>query len=360
MDVGDLELHPSVLFALRKAGIETVEEATLFSAAELSTKLRIDDQRATAIVNEFSRAFYPIHNNAVSSRSLYQTQTRRLTLGDPILDATLGGGIQPGVLTEVYGRSAAGKTQLALQLSITTQLPLELGGLAGGVAYIATEQKFPLTRFTSLLTHYRTRFPTLQTFSQTDNLHILHLKDLETQHHILSYQLPALISLHNVRTVLIDSIAANFRGEENNTGLAAITARGKELYEIVRVLKEVATKYGVAVVCLNQVSDVIGDPEAVGTAGMTDARQGFLQVEGPGRVEDEMDKVKPTLGLQWSNMINVRLMLSRRDSVISGAILDDAPYIVNTERTLRVDFAPHLPRRHCRFRITEAGITGVT
>ena len=211
-----------------------------------------------------------------------------------------------------------------------------------------------------LLSHYHTRYPILKTFSQTDNLHILHLKDLETQHHILSYQLPALIALHNVRTVLIDSIAAYFRGEENNTGVAAVTARGKELYDIVRGLKEVAAKYGVAVICLNQVSDVIGDPEAVGTAGMTDARQGFLQVEGPGSGEMEVDRVKPSLGLQWSSMVNVRLMLARRDTVISGAILEDAPYIVNTERTLRVHFAPHLPRSRCRFEITEAGILGVT
>ena len=43
----------------------------------------------------------------------------------------------PG-LTEIAGTSAAGKTQLCLQLSLTVQLPRSHGGLAGGIVVLCS------------------------------------------------------------------------------------------------------------------------------------------------------------------------------------------------------------------------------
>ena len=45
---------------------------------------------------------------------------------------SLGGILTQGI-TEISGESAAGKTQLCLQLCITVQLPREQGGLSGGM-----------------------------------------------------------------------------------------------------------------------------------------------------------------------------------------------------------------------------------
>ncbi|KAJ3040619.1 DNA repair protein xrcc3 [Rhizophlyctis rosea] len=366
MNVDELEFPFWILNKLHKARLETVEQVVLLSASDLATKLRVDEQSASEILLEVSAAVFQIPKTVISASILHQNQARRLTLGDLLLDSVLDGGILAGAITEVYGRSAAGKTQLALQLSITGQLPVEEGGFGGGVAYIATEQKFPIQRYTQLLAHFQTRYPCLNPEVCLNNLHILHVKDLETQHHILCYQLPALIKLHKVRTVLIDSIAANFRGEESTTTstVNAAQIRGKDLYEIIRCLKEVGTEKGVAIVCLNQVSDVIGDPEAVATAGMTQARQAFLEVKGREDLADgEVERVKPSLGLQWSNLVNVQLMLSRKDTVIGLPVLEGAlegsTYSMKTVRTLRVGFAPHLPRRQCRFTITAEGIVGV-
>eukprot|EP00043_Microstomoeca_roanoka_P009415 m.89426 g.89426 ORF g.89426 m.89426 type:complete len:96 (-) comp14577_c0_seq5:120-407(-) len=62
----------------------------------------------------------------------------------------LGGGIEPRKLTEFCGAPGAGKTQLAMQLSANCQLPEELGGLAGSVAYIDTEGSFMPERFQTM------------------------------------------------------------------------------------------------------------------------------------------------------------------------------------------------------------------
>lgn len=43
------------------------------------------------------------------------------------------GGILTKGITEIVGESATGKTQLCLQLCITVQMPLEQGGLDGGM-----------------------------------------------------------------------------------------------------------------------------------------------------------------------------------------------------------------------------------
>ena len=56
----------------------------------------------------------------------------RLSWGCPILDDQLGGGVLVPGVTELSGVSAAGKTQLCLQLSLVTQLANGQGGLNGG------------------------------------------------------------------------------------------------------------------------------------------------------------------------------------------------------------------------------------
>jgi len=46
---------------------------------------------------------------------------RTFSTGCPIIDQTLGGGIRLGQITELYGESGCGKTQICIQLSIEVQ-----------------------------------------------------------------------------------------------------------------------------------------------------------------------------------------------------------------------------------------------
>lgn len=57
---------------------------------------------------------------------------RFLTIGCSKLDAKLGGGIPCRGITQIYGAAGTGKTQLALQLCLTVQLPITAGGLGAG------------------------------------------------------------------------------------------------------------------------------------------------------------------------------------------------------------------------------------
>ncbi len=48
------------------------------------------------------------------------------------MDEFLDGGVLSQGITEIAGESAAGKTQICMQLCLTVQLPQESGGLHGG------------------------------------------------------------------------------------------------------------------------------------------------------------------------------------------------------------------------------------
>lgn len=56
-----------------------------------------------------------------------------LTTGCPKLDLFLRGGLSRKGITQIYGRSGIGKTQLALQLCLTAQIPLVNSNDVGGI-----------------------------------------------------------------------------------------------------------------------------------------------------------------------------------------------------------------------------------
>lgn len=65
-------------------------------------------------------------------RESFPEQHQRLSLGCPVLDQFLGGGLPLEGITGLAGRSSAGKTQLALQLCLAVQFPRQYGGLEAG------------------------------------------------------------------------------------------------------------------------------------------------------------------------------------------------------------------------------------
>jgi meiotic recombination protein DMC1 len=75
---------------------------------------------------------------------------RRISTGSKNLDQLLLGGIESQAITEVFGEFRTGKTQLAHTLCVTAQLPIEVGGGAGKVCYIDTENTFRPERIESI------------------------------------------------------------------------------------------------------------------------------------------------------------------------------------------------------------------
>ncbi|KKK23265.1 hypothetical protein ARAM_003283 [Aspergillus rambellii] len=174
---------------------------------------------------------------------------------DPALDALLNGGIPVGYVTEVTGESGSGKTQFLLSLLLAVQLPAPRGAGKSAV-YISTEAPLATTRLSQLIESHpylagleRDRAPSLERILSINAM------DLESQDHILNYQLPVAIKRYNVGLVVMDSITSNYRAEHTAHNLSGLSTRSGELAKLGHMLRNLAVTENLAIVVANQVSD---------------------------------------------------------------------------------------------------------
>jgi RecA/RadA recombinase len=81
-------------------------------------------------LNQVQLRTYIMNGISISSAAhISSTFHQRLATGCQPIDSFLRGGLGVGSITEVYGESAVGKSQLCLQLALMVQAPAHLGGL---------------------------------------------------------------------------------------------------------------------------------------------------------------------------------------------------------------------------------------
>ncbi|KAF3452793.1 hypothetical protein FNV43_RR03226 [Rhamnella rubrinervis] len=281
--------------------------------------------------------------------------TQKCTLGCPVLDRCLAGGIPCNSVTELVAESGCGKTQLCLQLALSAQLPLSHGGLSASSLYIHTELPFPYRRLQQLSRTFHHPHSVLRC-NPCDSIfvHAVHNADqlLDIMPHIESFLAEPKTQLP-IKLIVIDSIAALFRSEFDNTP-SDLKRRSSLFFKISGKLKSLAKRFSLAVVVTNQVVDFIGENDGIN--GMRPGNLSSLYSSGR--------RVCPALGLAWSNCVNSRLFLSRNEEVIGEdkALADtcDRDYLCRqTRRQLYVVFAPHLPESSCEFVISKEGVFGV-
>jgi DNA repair protein RAD51 len=77
-----------------------------------------------------------------SAIHLNRAEIIMLKTGSEALDRLLGGGIETGSITEIFGEFRTGKSQLCHQLAVACQLPIDRGGGEGKCIWIDTEGTF--------------------------------------------------------------------------------------------------------------------------------------------------------------------------------------------------------------------------
>ncbi|KAF5749422.1 X-ray repair cross complementing 3 (XRCC3) isoform 1 [Tripterygium wilfordii] len=285
--------------------------------------------------------------------------TQKCTLGCPILDRSLGGGVPCNSITEIVAESGSGKTQLCLQIALHFQLPVSHGGLAASSLYLHTEFPFPFRRLHQLSHSFCSLYNRLYNgvnYNPCDHLyvHSIHTADqlLDIMSKIESFLVNRNTQLP-VKLIVIDSIAALFRSEFDNTP-RELKRRSALFFKISGKLKALAKRFSLAVVVTNQVVDFMGPSE-----GINGVRVGNL-----GALYSSGRRVCAALGLAWANCVNSRLFLSREEEIVreDDALVDcsDGHNLCRrTTRFLHVIFAPHLPDTSCEFEITRDGVFGV-
>jgi DNA repair protein RAD57 len=236
--------------------------------------------------------------------------------------------------------SGVGKTQFLLTLLLSAQLPPPQG-LSRSTVYMSTEAPLSTKRLNQiLLTHRRLFDLPASTRPSLDKVHSIPIQDLESQEHILEYQLPILVQRYNVGLVVVDSVAANYRAEHGSAVLKDLANRAAQLARLGRLLRRLAITENLAVVVANQVSDrfePVGEkanpssspsisssqasqPQNAfnGTNHTYQARPEIMSLDyqqrfftgwGDDSRANAGDLKTPALGLGWTNQIAARIVL---------------------------------------------------
>ncbi|XP_016041595.2 DNA repair protein XRCC3 isoform X2 [Erinaceus europaeus] len=394
MDLEQLDLNPRIIAALKKARLMSVRQLLHFSGPDLQRLTGLSDPdirhllRAAASQLRGSSGFTALQ--LFQQRERFPAQHRRLSLGCPVLDAVLGGGLPLEGVTELAGISSAGKTQLALQLCLAVQFPLRHGGLEAGSVYICTEDAFPSRRLQQLIRQQRqlrTDVPgdVVDGIRFGDQIFIEHVADVDALLACVGRKVPLLLSRGLARLVVLDSVAAPFRCEFASEAAAT---RAQHLRSLGAALRRLSCAFRSPVLCVNQVRVPVPPTPVLGGRGRVQPASssywnlpGHRGCGGPGcdaggsRVSGTSwagcgrcgaglplppltlfpasprdERLCPALGLAWADQLLMRLMVHRRPEGEAGP----GP----PGRTLRVVFAPHLPPSSCSYTISAEGVRG--
>ncbi|CAK6983004.1 DNA repair protein XRCC3 [Scomber scombrus] len=330
-----LELSSRIRAAARRANLSSVGDVLCFSGRDL--------QRLTGLsrsdIDQLIQAAAAAASRSRPITALILTRGfesgRRLSLGCPVLDRLLGGGLPVGGVTELAGESGAGKTQLGLQLCLSVQYPPHHGGLGSGAVYICTEDRFPSRRLQQLIGQQR--LPTdITCLTFTDQIYIEHTADMASLQTCLSRRVPVLLARGLVRLVVVDSVASLFRSEFQASDWLE---RTRHLLSFSSCLHNLSQEFNTPVLCINQVTTVTTMVTMVTTAS-----------QGPHPLSSS---VSPALGLAWANQVLVRLMMHRLQGTVTHGDQSSAL------RRLEVVFAPHLAQDGRHAAVWTEGVRGL-
>lgn len=261
---------------------------------------------------------------------------------------------------------------------------------------LTSERDLSSSRLLEVAAHLCSTEDDMKPEAMLDNVRTTRCNDVDALDHALSYVLPALLSAPtalSTRLLVLDSIGALMRSGDLQSSSNGLTQRSRQLCLIADKLKALAVNHKIAVLVINQVSDVFtrgqasiphtqlsasasgwSSPAARAAAGeplMLYATQAWW-FSG---VTDDLMK-EASLGLVWANAVNVRIMLSRtgRRRIISstpskrqrtdgdGHHLPDPtpdssqPTLI---RRLHVVFSPFAPPSTTDFIISKSGVHSV-
>ncbi|RZC37470.1 meiotic recombination protein DMC1/LIM15 -like [Asbolus verrucosus] len=232
---------------MRKIGLNTIKGIQMTIRPKLLAIKDFDERK----VDQIQEACCKISLNNGFMTALEVSEERKqvfkLSTGSSNLDKLLGGGIESMAVTEVFGESRTGKTQIAHTLCVTAQIP-STGYSGGKVMFIDTEHTFRPER----IRHIAHRFE-LDEKSVLEN--ILYARAYNSEH---QYEL-----LKNVGTkfheeagvfklLIVDSIMALFRVDF--LGRGELVTRQQKLGQMMSRLQKISEEYNVAVFITNQIT----------------------------------------------------------------------------------------------------------
>ncbi|KAI8376598.1 DNA repair protein RAD51 [Choanephora cucurbitarum] len=295
---------------LKDAGFYTVESIAYAPKKALLAVKGISETKADRLLAEASKI---VNMGFTTAMDVHQRRQEivYITTGSKELDRLLGGGIETGSITEIFGEFRTGKSQLCHMLAVTAQLPISMGGGQGKCLFIDTENTFRTSRISSIAQRY-----SLDAEETLDN--IAYARAFNTDHQTsLLIQAAAMMSEARFSVLIVDSAMHLYRTDF--AGRGELSARQMHLAQFLRQLQRLADEFGVAVVITNQV---------------------VAQVDGAASMFNP-DPKKPAGGNIIAHASCTRLYLRKGRG---------------ENRICKIYDSPSLPEAECTFSIMEDGI----
>merc|ERR1719321_1964002 len=204
----------------------------------------IGEQKANKIMAA-AKALVPMRMVSAAEMLEMRKNMVKLITGSAQLNALLGGGVETGQITEIFGEFRCGKTQLCHTLCVACQLPTEQGGAESKALYVDTEGTFRPERLVSIAERYG-----LNSEDVLENVTYARAYNAEHQEKLL-LEAAAVFCDSRYALLIVDSATGLFRTDY--TGRGELADRQQALNRYLRKLQGLADEHGVAVVITNQV-----------------------------------------------------------------------------------------------------------
>lgn len=289
---------------LKEAGYHTVESVAYTTAKQLATVKGISEQKVAKLLEGAAKLVDMGFSTAAEALRSREAQIK-LTTGSAELDKLLGGGIETGSITELFGEFRTGKTQLCHTLCVTAQMGVGQGGGEGKALFIDTEGTFRPERISEIAERFG--------MNPADVLeNVAYARAYNSDHQLtLLEQACAMMTDSRYSLIVVDSATALLRTDYSGRG--ELAARQMKLAQFLRRLQRMADEFGVAVVVTNQVVATV------------DATVSF----GP--------QIKPIGGNIMAHACQTRLFLRKGRGENRICKVYDSPSLPEGEATFAID-----------------------
>eukprot|EP01134_Creolimax_fragrantissima_P003301 CFRG3301T1 len=230
---------------LAEAGFHTVESIAYTTKKTLCNIKGISEAKADKLLLEASK-LVPMGFTTATEFHQRRQELISISTGSKTMDDLLGGGIETGSITELFGEFRTGKTQLCYTLAVTCQLPIDHGGGEGKCLYIDTEGTFRPERLLEVAARFG-----LSGQDVLDNVAYARAYNTDHQMNLLT-QAAAMMAEARFAMLIVDSATSLYRTDYSGRG--ELASRQGHLGQFLRFLLRLADEFGVAVVITNQVT----------------------------------------------------------------------------------------------------------
>lgn len=257
--IEELESHginKTDITKLKAGGYHTIEAVAHSTLRKLMEVKGISEQKAQKLKDLIkANQLVSLGFQTASSKLEGMKDMIAISTGSKDLDNLLGGGIETGSLTEIFGEFRTGKTQLCHTLCVNAQRPLDQGGAEGKAIYVDTEGSFRPQKLVAIAERFH-----MNPEEVLDNIICARAHNSEQQMELLA-DAAALMSDSRYALLIVDSATALFRSDF--VGRGELSDRQIQLGQFLRQLTRLAEEFGIAVVLTNQ---VVANPDGMGFA----------------------------------------------------------------------------------------------